>query len=741
MNTTLKIKNFRVFDENGVSLDMKPITILTGSNSSGKSSVTKAVILLNSFLAQIKKAVDNGDPIRPDDYKIDFTQYPNNLLGRFDRVVNENSKSKKISIGYTVYSYMLSKDVDVVLVFSADENTELYNAYLDSITMSTEDGVFYFSSNSEPSYCNLNILKEDYVTFLLIEREEYRQLKYEGAGVSFDDMAEFYGFRKSGSSFEVTGDETAFRDSVDKSRREDIEQYVKRAGVKEPILNKKDSKSSFLEIFFANVAKKKDSLFNIPILNELSKLDKKDVRDFVNSKCVYKKEKQKEYLESLALAVDPRIMGANAHKVGVVTDKILEVFENSEFETFDLFFNDFERRYFEHACTKSARVQALKSEHLSLCRGDVFGEYSNYNYDIPSEYENSYLKRRTSEEIQELWKTRELTFDALYMVVSEWNTFFYYNQNKFEEKYNYDIAYNLLAEFAAEVAKEVLTPEWADNISYVSSSRVDIRRLYTLENRDDFSQMLREYFKKRHQLDDYERVRADRFINEWIRRFGIGHSISLDVDDEGLGVQIRLHKTVDDKKGRLLADEGYGVTQLFSILLQIETVLLGAHYHPSNAAQYERLVELHNGDFPYTFREWEEFGREDGCMGHTIIIEEPEIHLHPKYQSMLADMLLDAYLNYNIHFIIETHSEYLIRKTQVMVANKNYKDEEELKKESPFMVYYIDGRNRDLPVYAMGYKISGGFENKFGEGFFDEAAKLDMTIIRKEFELKKKAKI
>lgn len=699
MNTTLKIKNFRVFDENGVSLDMKPITILTGSNSSGKSSVTKAVILLNSFLAQIKKAVDNGNPIRLDDYKIDFTQYPNNMLGRFDRVVNENSKSKKISIGYTVYSYMLSKDVDVVLVFSADENDELNNAYLDSITMSTEDGVFYSSSNSEPSYCNLNILKEDYVTFLLIEKEEFSRLKYEENGVFFDNMDElFYGFRKSGSSFEVTGDKTAFRDSVDKSRREDIEQYIKRAGVKEPILDKKDPKHSFLEIFFANVAKKKDSLFNIPILNELSKLDKKDVRDFVNSKCVYKKEKQKEYRESLAFGVDfPRMMGANAHKIAIVTDRILEAFENSEFETFDLFFKDFERRYFEHACTKSAtRVQTLKSEHLSLYRGDVFGEYSNYNYDIPSKYEHTYLKGRKPEEIQELWKTRELTFDALYVVVREWNTFFDYNQNKFEEKYNYDIAYDLLAEFAAEVADGVLTPEWEANISYVSSSRVDIKRLYTLENRDDFSQLLREYFENKRLFKEHDCLHeTNRFMNGWIRRFKIGRSISLNVDDEGLGVQIRLYKTDDDKKGRLLADEGYGITQLVSILLQIETVLLENHY--------------------------------GGCGGHTIIVEEPEIHLHPKYQSLLADMLLNAYLNYNIHFIIETHSEYLIRKLQLLVSGH-----EEVKADrSKVSIYYVNSNEdkSNQKVKYIGICSDGYLDDTFGKGFYDEATRLSRKLM------------
>ena len=36
MNTKFSIKNFRVFDENGVDIELAPITILTGKNSAGK---------------------------------------------------------------------------------------------------------------------------------------------------------------------------------------------------------------------------------------------------------------------------------------------------------------------------------------------------------------------------------------------------------------------------------------------------------------------------------------------------------------------------------------------------------------------------------------------------------------------------------------------------------------------------------------------------------------------------------
>ena len=102
MDTKFTIKNFRVFDEEGVSFDLKPLTILTGCNSSGKSSIVKAVLLLNSFLSQIKHAFDNKEEIELSKFKLDFNKYPENTLGRFDKVVNKCSSFKKITFEYSV---------------------------------------------------------------------------------------------------------------------------------------------------------------------------------------------------------------------------------------------------------------------------------------------------------------------------------------------------------------------------------------------------------------------------------------------------------------------------------------------------------------------------------------------------------------------------------------------------------------------------------------------------------------
>ena len=112
-----------------------------------------------------------------------------------------------------------------------------------------------------------------------------------------------------------------------------------------------------------------------------------------------------------------------------------------------------------------------------------------------------------------------------------------------------------------------------------------------------------------------------------------------------------------------------------------------------------------------------------------LIIEDPECHLYPATQSLLADIFYEAYKDYGIHFIVETHSEYLILKTQVMVAETKYKTQEELEEKCPFTTYYIPDQSTGESPYALGYRRDGKFEKSFGCGFYDEAPTLVSKIL------------
>ena len=112
----------------------------------------------------------------------------------------------------------------------------------------------------------------------------------------------------------------------------------------------------------------------------------------------------------------------------------------------------------------------------------------------------------------------------------------------------------------------------------------------------------------------------------------------------------------------------------------------------------------------------------------TVSIEEPENHLHPAFQSKLADMLLDAYQNYNISFIVETHSEYLIRKLQTLVAKKQVSS----KDISLYYLYDPDESKRPNHVPQLKkieIQEDGCLSEPFGSGFFDEADNLSMELL------------
>ena len=47
MNPIFSLKNFRSFGEDGADFELAPITVLTGCNSAGKSSLVKALMLMS----------------------------------------------------------------------------------------------------------------------------------------------------------------------------------------------------------------------------------------------------------------------------------------------------------------------------------------------------------------------------------------------------------------------------------------------------------------------------------------------------------------------------------------------------------------------------------------------------------------------------------------------------------------------------------------------------------------------
>ncbi|KPH25051.1 AAA family ATPase [Vibrio coralliilyticus] len=58
--------------------------------------------------------------------------------------------------------------------------------------------------------------------------------------------------------------------------------------------------------------------------------------------------------------------------------------------------------------------------------------------------------------------------------------------------------------------------------------------------------------------------------------------------------------------------------------------------------------------------------------GSTIIIEQPEIHLHPNMQAILTTLLARIAVKYNKKLIIETHSETMIRRLQRLYLDPSF---------------------------------------------------------------------
>src|SRR4030095_5110968 len=107
----------------------------------------------------------------------------------------------------------------------------------------------------------------------------------------------------------------------------------------------------------------------------------------------------------------------------------------------------------------------------------------------------------------------------------------------------------------------------------------------------------------------------------------------------------------------------------------------------------------------------------------TILIEQPELHLHPATQASLADLFIDAVLaiENNVarrtQFIVESHSEHFLRRLQLRIA-------EQIISPDQTAIYFSQAGRQGAKLSALEVDSFGNIKNWPDKFFGDEMADL-----------------
>lgn len=173
----------------------------------------------------------------------------------------------------------------------------------------------------------------------------------------------------------------------------------------------------------------------------------------------------------------------------------------------------------------------------------------------------------------------------------------------------------------------------------------------------------------------------------WLRHLGLIRSFTVkEIADGSNRWQAKL-VTRDGASEVLLTDVGFGVSQV----LPVVTLLL---YVPE---------------------------------GSTVLLEQPEIHLHPLAQANLADVLIYAATHRRVQIILESHSEHLLLRLQRRMA------EEEISSDQ-VKLYFCDTQRGNSILTPLRLDLLGQIENwppNFMGDAFGETAAAERARLRR----------
>lgn len=176
----------------------------------------------------------------------------------------------------------------------------------------------------------------------------------------------------------------------------------------------------------------------------------------------------------------------------------------------------------------------------------------------------------------------------------------------------------------------------------------------------------------------------DRF-SSWVEKI---YGFRVNVSSQEGHISINLEK---NRQRVNIVDTGYGVSQVLPVLGQI--------WWATNGLNPSRRNKM-------------------GASGRVIAIEQPELHLHPAHQALLADALVDSVNRRSeqrraINVLIETHSESLINRLGQLIEKGT------LKSDDIQIIVFDQDSELDEATVTLSHFSDEGFLVNWPFGFFE----------------------